>query len=55
MNKTFTTVLRAWENRPTTLTGEEKTIQPRLWREGNAPLLPPAAASPPEGEILATL
>ena len=32
-----------------------KTVQPRLRREGNAPLLPPVAASPPEGEILAPL
>ena len=32
----------------------DKTIQPPCGR-GNAPLLPPAAASPPEGEILATL
>ena len=32
-----------------------KTIQPRLRRVGNAPLLPPAAASPPKGEILAVL
>ena len=40
-----------------------KPLQPRSWREenqttaltgaGNAPLLPPTAASPPEGEILA--
>ena len=44
MNKTFTTGLRPMENRPTALMGE-----------GNAPLLPPAAASPPEGEILAAL
>ncbi len=32
-----------------------KTIQPRLRRAGNAPLLSPAATSPPEGEILAAL
>ena len=32
-----------------------KTIQPRLRRDGNAPLLSPAATSPPEGEILAAL
>ena len=32
-----------------------KAIQPRLRRVGNAPLLPPAAASPPKGEILAVL
>ena len=32
-----------------------KNVQPCLRREGNAPLLPPAAASPPEGEILAPL
>ena len=32
------------ENKPTALTGD-----------GNAPLLPPAAASPPKGEILAAL
>ena len=44
MDKTFTTGLRLWENKPTALTGV-----------GNAPLLPPLAASPPEGEILAAL
>ena len=38
-------------NRPA---GEGKTSQPPCER-GNAPLLPPAAASPPAGEILATL
>jgi hypothetical protein len=32
-----------------------KTVQPRLRRDGNAPLLSPAATSPPEGEILAAL
>ena len=32
-----------------------KTKQPRLRRAGNAPLLSPAATSPPEGEILAAL
>ena len=32
-----------------------KTVKPRLRRDGNAPLLSPAATSPPEGEILATL
>ena len=32
--------------------GRGKTGKPRLRRDGNAPLLPPAAASPPEGEIL---
>jgi hypothetical protein len=32
----------------------EKPSQPGFAR-GNAPLLPPAAASPPEGEILAVL
>ena len=32
-----------------------KTIQPGLWPVGNAPLLSPAATSPPEGEILAAL
>ena len=32
-----------------------KTVKPRLRREGNAPLLSPAATSPPEGEILAAL
>ena len=32
-----------------------KTVQPRLQRDGNAPLLSPAATSPPEGEILAAL
>ena len=37
-----TTGLRPEENKPTALTGD-----------GNAPLLPPAAASSPEGEILA--
>ena len=30
-----------------------KTDQPRLWRDGNAPLLP--TAPPPEGEVLAAL
>jgi len=44
INKTFTTGLRPVENRQTALAGV-----------GNAPLLPPAAASPPEGEILAAL
>ena len=32
-----------------------KTVKPRLRRDGNAPLLSPAATSPPEGEILAAL
>ena len=44
MNKTFTTGLRPMENRPTALMGG-----------GNAPLLPPSAASPPEGEICSPL
>jgi len=43
MDKTFKTAL----------TGEGKTIQPRLWRVGNAPLLP--TAPPPEGKVLAAL
>ena len=33
--------------------GRGKTIQPRLWRDGNPPLLP--TAPPPEGEVLAAL
>ena len=37
------------------LTAAGKPLQPRLRRVGNAPLLSPAATSPPEGEILATL
>ena len=39
-----TTGLRPEENKPITLAGA-----------GNAPLLPPAAASPPEGEICSPL
>ena len=35
--------------------GGKKTSQPRLWREGNAPLSPPAAVLPPMGEVLAAL
>ena len=42
--KTFTTVLA----------GEGKQAN-RASPAGNAPLLPPSAASPPEGEILAAL
>ena len=44
LRENHTTGLRPEENKPTALTGDE-----------NAPLLPPAAASPPEGEILAPL
>ena len=45
LDKTFTTRLRPWEkrkpyNRPS---GEGKTSQRRLRREGNAPLSPPVA------------
>ncbi len=42
-NKTFATALRAW-----------KTIQPPFGR-GNAPLSPPTAVLPPEGEVLTML
>ena len=44
MIKTFKTALRSLENRTTALAGE-----------GNAPLSPPAAVLPPEGEVLAAL
>jgi hypothetical protein len=37
------------------LTAAAKTFTTGLAPVGNAPLLPPAAASPPEGEILAAL
>ena len=52
--KTFTTVLAGegkQANRP--VGGENHTIAPLA--RGNAPLLPPAAASSPEGQILAAL
>ena len=42
------------ENHTTGLCPEENK-QTALTGDGNAPLLPPAAASPPEGEILAAL
>ena len=44
MDKTFKTALAGVENHTTAPLAQ-----------GNAPLLPPAAASPPEGEILAAL
>ena len=52
--KTFTTALAGegkQANRP--VGGENHTIAPLA--RGNAPLLPPAAASSPEGQILAAL
>ena len=42
------------ENKPTALRAKGKQAN-RPASEGNAPLLPPAAAPPPAGEILATL
>ena len=43
LDKTIQPGFRPWENRTTALTGV-----------GNAPLLSPAATSPPEGEICST-
>ena len=47
--------LREMEKQTTALAGEGKTSKPRLRRAGNAPLSPPTAVLPPEGEVLAML
>ena len=50
LNKTGQPGFRPWENRQTALRAG-KTIQPRLWREENAPLLVLRTTFPPEGEL----
>ena len=54
MDKTFTTGLSP-EGKQAKLASLVGKPYNRPSGEGNAPLLPPAAASPPEGEILAAL
>ena len=53
-NKTIQPGFRPWENMPDSLRSLENHTTAPLARR-NAPLLPPAAASSPEGQILAAL
>jgi len=53
-NKTFTTGLRPRENMPNSLCSLENHAT-ALTGEGNAPLSPPTAVLPPEGEVCSPL